>query len=276
LRTLLAVLLALAGVGALKAVGAAGQALPIVGPPAPAGPPTQETPKRRLRPRRVLADLPLVEVHPAAGPKTALMAVLLTGDGGWAVTDKGLSAALAAHGMPVLGWNSLRYFLHPRNPDGTTRDLERILRHYLPVWHREKVVLIGYSFGADVMPFLAHRLPPDLRARIALVALLGPDEKAGFRFHLAEWLGKDSKDTLPVRPELETLRGLPLLCSYGEAEEKSLCRELDPSLAHIHPRPGNHIVGKNYGKIVEEILQLTGLPVPAGAGPGRGKGASRP
>ena len=212
---------------------------------------------RRTRP---LSDLPLVEVHRAVAPRTEQMAVLLTGDGGWAVTDKGLSAELAAHGMPVVGWNSLRYFLHRRNPDGTARDLERILRHYLPTWRREKVVLIGYSFGADVMPFLVHRLPEDLRARVSLVALLGPDEKAGFRFHLSEWLGKDSKDTLPVRPELERLRGMPILCSYGEQEARSLCREIDPGLAKIQVRPGTHIIGKGYGPIAAEILRLTGLP----------------
>jgi type IV secretory pathway VirJ component len=235
-----------------------------------------------LRSKRPLADLPLVEVHPAVAPQTALLAVLLSGDGGWAVTDKGLSKALAAHGMPVVGWNSLRYFLHPRNPDGTAKDLERILRHYLPLWHREKVVLLGYSFGADVLPFLVHRLPEDLEARIALVALLGPDAKAGFRFHLAEWLGKDSPDTLPVRPELEKLRGLPILCSYGQAETKSLCKELDPGLAHVHPRPGSHIVGEHYGPIVEQILELTGLTAPAvpvvpgKPGSGAPQGTSRP
>lgn len=214
---------------------------------------------RRGRRASPLPDLPLHEVHPAVAPRTELMAVLLTGDGGWAATDKGLSAALAARGMPVVGWNSLRYFLHSRNPDGTTRDLERILRAYLPIWQRQKVVLIGYSFGADVLPFLVHRLPPDLRSRIALVALLGPDEKAGFRFHLAEWLGKDAKDTLPVRPEIDALRGLPLLCMYGIQEANSLCKELDPGQARIRSRPGSHIVGKEYGPIVTEILRLTGV-----------------
>lgn len=244
-----------AAVLALLALLGLGDALLAQAPP-PVGPPL---PPLRARPRRALPDLPLIEVHPAVAPKTAHMAVLLTGDGGWAVTDKGLSAELAAHGIPVVGWNSLRYFLRRRSPDGTAKDLERVLRHYLSVWRREKVVLIGYSFGADVMPFLVHRLPADLRSRVSLVALLGPDEKAGFRFHLSEWLGKDSKDTVPVRPELEKLRGMPILCSYGEQEAKSLCREIDPGLAHILARSGTHIIGKAYGGIAAEIYRLTGL-----------------
>src|SRR5881628_1208854 len=106
-------------------------------------------------------NLPLIKV-PAKAPGRDELAVLLTGDGGWAQTDKGLSEALTKGGIPVVGWNSLRYFLKRRDPDRSAKDLERILRHYLPLWHKERVILIGYSFGADVMPFLASRLPPDL------------------------------------------------------------------------------------------------------------------
>ena len=37
----------------------------------------------------------------------------------------------------------------------------------------DKVVLIGYSLGADVLPFMASRLKPDLVNRVVLIALLG-------------------------------------------------------------------------------------------------------
>ncbi|HEY4574832.1 MAG TPA: AcvB/VirJ family lysyl-phosphatidylglycerol hydrolase, partial [Thermoanaerobaculia bacterium] len=55
--------------------------------------------------------VPLVEVPASPSSGRDEMAVLLTGDGGWAVTDRGLSEALAKGGIPVVGWNSLRYFL---------------------------------------------------------------------------------------------------------------------------------------------------------------------
>ena len=105
-------------------------------------------------------DLPLVEV-PAKGPGKAL-AVMISGDGGWAGIDKDVSQALAAKGIPVVGWNSLQYFWTARKPDAAARDLERILRRYLAVWGKQEVLLIGYSFGADVLPFFASRLPADL------------------------------------------------------------------------------------------------------------------
>jgi type IV secretory pathway VirJ component len=207
-----------------------------------------------------LQSLPLVEI-PAllpAGAQRDEMAVLLTGDGGWAVTDRGLSRELAKGGIPVVGWNSLRYFLTRKSPDRAARDLELILRHYLDRWHKQRVILIGYSFGADVMPFLATRLPHDLAARISLLALLGPSGRADFRFHFTELLGKDSRDSLPTLPELERLRGTPMLCVQGAQEKNSYCPQLTGGLtgglATVLVRPGGHIIDKNYGPIATWIL----------------------
>src|SRR5436305_276598 len=158
--------------------------------------------------------VPLIEV-PAQAPGGNELAVLLSGDGGWAVTDKGLADRLTKGGIPVVGWNSLRYFLRRKKPDQVGHDLEKVLRVYLPLWHKEKAILIGYSFGADVMPFMVTRLPPDLADRISLIVLMGPTGTADFHFHPSEWLRKPSDDSQPMLPELEKLRGRKILCAYG-------------------------------------------------------------
>jgi len=207
----------------------------------------------RRQPAGRLARLPLVEV-PSTVPGRDELAVLLTGDGGWAETDRGLSKALAKGGIPVVGWNSLRYFLRTKNPDVAARDLELILRGYLERWQKGKAVLIGYSFGADVIPFLANRLPPDLAERVSLIVLLGPTGRADFRFHVSGLLGKEAKDSLPSLPEIERLRGKPLLCVQGIGEKNSFCPQLPPGLAVRLIRPGGHIVNKNFGPVAAWIL----------------------
>ena len=145
---------------------------------------------------------------PPRGPGGQALAVMISGDGGWAGIDKDVSGALAAKGIPVVGWNSLQYFWTARKPDAAARDLERILRHYLAVWDKQEVLLIGYSFGADVLPFFASRLPADLLGRVRLVALLGPSETADFEFHVTDWLGGGSKGQ-PVLPEVKKLGRAP-------------------------------------------------------------------
>ena len=160
------------------------------------------------------------------------MAVLLTGDGGWAVTDQGLSEALAKGGIPVVGWNSLRYFLTRKEPDRAARDLERVLRVYLPLWHKEKVILIGYSFGADVMPFLANRLPPDLAAKVSLIVLMGPSGAADFRFHPTEWLGKPSPTACRCCRSSRSCAAGEILCAYGRRRRTASapgCRTASPT-----------------------------------------------
>src|SRR5439155_15355406 len=118
-----------------------------------------------------LADLPLVEVRAkVAGPT---FAVLLSGDGGWAGLDKKVAAALAEKGIDVVGLDSLRYFWTERTPQALADDLDRIVRYYAAQWRRTSVVLIGYSQGADVLPFALNRLPPASSQLVTHGVLIG-------------------------------------------------------------------------------------------------------
>ena len=156
-----------------------------------------------------LKDLPLVEV-PANGTVRNQLAVILSGDGGWAGIDRDLAGELADHGLAVVGLNSLKYFWSPRNPNGAAHDLERIPAHYLLAWQKESGILIGYSLGADVLPFMAARLPAELRSRVQLIALLGPSRETAFEFHLSDWIGgSDHSRQYPVAPEVKKLDALP-------------------------------------------------------------------
>ena len=202
-----------------------------------------------------ISDLPLIEVAPS-GPAADALAVILSGDGGWASLDREVGGVLAARGIPVIGMDSLQYFWRRRTPDESAAALERILRHAVGAWPGRRIALVGYSRGADVLPFMVSRLPADLRARIALVALLGPGPSAEFEFSISDWLSSAvGPDALPIAPEAEKLRGLRVLCVYGHDDTESLCRELDPTLATRDERPGNHHFDGGYAAIGARIAQ---------------------
>ena len=205
-------------------------------------------------PAEAVGDLPLIEV-PAPGSQSDTLAVIVTGDGGWGVTDRGIATSLAAHGIPTIGLNSLRYFWAAKTPDQAARDLSRILLHYLETLKKERAVLIGYSMGADVLPFMINRLPADLHSRIKLAVLIGLGSKVEFEFHLRDWFGPLARSgSLPVRPEVEKLKGLRILCFYGRDDNDALCRQLDPALATSLELEGGHRVGRGFERIVESIL----------------------
>ena len=200
-------------------------------------------------------DLPLIEV-PAAGNKSDLLAVIVTGDGGWASLDRQLGKYLASRGVGVIGFNSLQYFWTKRSPDIAAKDLERVLRYYLAAWRTDKAILIGYSLGSDVLPFMADRLPPSLLQQVQSISLVGPGAMAEFEFHLTNWLGTETKNgARPVLPEVEKLKGKKLLCFFGEEESDSLCRKLNASVAMVIPLRGGHHFGGNYQAIAERILK---------------------
>jgi type IV secretory pathway VirJ component len=202
-------------------------------------------------------DLPLIEV-PSKAQGGRAMAVILSGDGGWAGIDKDVAGALAAKGIPVVGWNSLQYFWSAKKPEVAAKDLERVLRHYLAAWDKQEVLLIGYSFGADVLPFFANRLPADLLGKVHLLALLGPGKTADFEFHVTDWLGGGSKGQ-PVLPEVKKLAGHPpVLCLYGAKEDDSLCPEVPAALGRSQVLPGAHHFGGDYDALAALILKEAG------------------
>jgi type IV secretory pathway VirJ component len=200
-----------------------------------------------------VGDLPLVEV-PAKQPAGDLLAVMVSGDGGWAGIDRDVANVLAGKGVPVVGLNSLQYFWSARTPDGAAADLQRIARHYLGAWGKQQLLLVGYSLGADVLPFMAGRLPPDLLGRVRLIALLGPSRMTSFEFHLTDWLGGSGGGDRPVLPEVAKLRGRPLLCLYGQEEKDSLCTEIG-GLGKAVALQGSHHFGGDYPAIADRILR---------------------
>jgi type IV secretory pathway VirJ component len=202
-----------------------------------------------------LKDLPLVEVLPK-DPSGNLLAVILSGDGGWAGIDRELGNTLVHQGVSVVGFNSLQYFWTRRTPDGSAKDLERILRHYLDGWKKEKAILVGYSLGADVLPFMVNRLPHEILARVQGVALLGPGDVVDFEFHLTDWLGISSaRKGYSVLPEVKKLKGIKILCFYGEEEKESLCNVLGADIGKSIILRGGHHFGGDYEAIAETILE---------------------
>ena len=202
-----------------------------------------------------LRDLPL-RIVPAKGPGTDTLAVIITGDGGWTKIDREIARYLGDHGVPVVGLLSIRYFWNRRTPEGAAADLERIINHYRAVWHKERVLLIGYSRGAGVMPFIVNRLAPEVRDRVGLVALLGLGGKIAFQVHWQDYLGSSFEiNDRPVLPELNKLRGVKVLCIYGQAETDTLSKELDPRVVQVVTVPGGHHFGGRYEAVAELILK---------------------
>jgi type IV secretory pathway VirJ component len=201
-----------------------------------------------------VSDLPLVAVR--ATGHTGTLAVFLSGDGGWADIDKQIGEVLAERGIDVVGFDDKAYLRgKQRNAQGTASDVTRAAAHYLQAWNDHRLVLVGYSRGADLLPFVANRVPPSLRSRLALVAMLGMQERASFTYRFSDlWATHSRASDLPIRPELERLRGLNMACVYGRDESESLCRGVDSTLVQPMARPGKHHFDGDYRAIAAWLV----------------------
>jgi len=202
---------------------------------------------------RDMADLPITEVVAAGGDHPDTFGILLSGDGGWAGIDKALSARLARHGLPIVGIDSLRYFWNARTPESTAADLDRVIRRYQAAWKRRRVVLMGYSQGADVLPFILNRLPDETRASVVSAVALSLSTSATFEFHVTNWIGASGDQ--PTLPEVQRLAHAGLVCVSGRDDRDALCPALQPDAYRIVELPGDHHFGGDYDRLTTIVLE---------------------
>lgn len=203
-----------------------------------------------------LAGLPLVEVPAAAGGDT--LAVFYSGDGGWAGIDHGLAQGFVKAGVPVVGYDSLRYFWTKRSPQQAADDLTAVIRHYQAAWGKKRVVLAGYSFGADALPIIVQHLPADIRGQIRGVALLGTDSSGELEFHPGDWLNVGAQDSYAIAPVLSQLKDVPIVCIYGQQEHDDAC-PVFPAQVRKVGLPGDHHFNGDYDAVAHALSTAIGL-----------------
>jgi type IV secretory pathway VirJ component len=203
---------------------------------------------------RRLRRLPLVEERAHKPGRT--FAFVFTGDGNWAMLVRLMSRLLAKQGVGSVGLKARTYLLRHRSPDRVARDVEAVLRYYLRAWEQDRVVLVGLSRGADLLPFVARRLPGDLRERIALLALFSPARTTNFRFRWADLFGYHERpDDVPLLPELQALEGIRILCVNGRRDPAALCPALPPGIAQCVVVDAGHNLARDYRLAARLILE---------------------
>lgn len=199
-----------------------------------------------------LSDLPLAVLPAHSAHDT--MAIVLSGDGGWRDIDRQIAEFLAAKGVPTVGIDSLRYFWSEKSPETIAADLKRIIDHYSDAWQVHSVVLIGYSFGADVLPAAYNRFAADEKARISLVSLLGLSGSAAFEFDVSGWLGVNEDTSHPTMPDVKRIPPGIVQCIYGEEDEDSICAKLEGTGAEIIRTQGGHHFDDDYEALARRIM----------------------
>lgn len=212
---------------------------------------------QRLPPEQKLddaiADLPLTEL-PSANPGGDSLAIVISGDGGWAGFDKALAEALQAKDIDVVGWDSLRYFWQPRTPQSVAADLNKIIAYYMSHWSNKKLYLLGFSQGANVLPFILPLLEPAGRNALAKVELISPEHYAQFEFHLGNWV-HSTEDGMALLPALRDLKDMNIICIFGSGDKATVCPDLVDTNIKVHGFKGGHHLTIDIPDMVDMLLE---------------------
>ena len=152
------------------------------------------------------------------------------------------------------------YFANGHSADEVACDIDSLIEHYAAAWRKDRVVLVGYSRGADAIPFIVKRLPPELQSKVILGAMLAPAQQAEFLYrpfwHLSQIPAQYKH---PTAPELAKGSSVKLLCIHGTKEKGSLCPQLPAEIATNIAIEGGHHFDYDFKALGERIFRASGL-----------------
>jgi type IV secretory pathway VirJ component len=200
------------------------------------------------------SDLPLTLI-PSSVKDYLPLAIFISGDGGWTSFDHTVCEKLAEKGMPVVGIDAQKYFWKAKQPKEASDEISNAVKHYMQQWNKSSFVLIGYSFGACVAPFIANNFAGTLKESLCGVYCISPDETADFEIHISDMLDFSHKEEYDVVSELKKILSLNPVCIFGNEEDIEQRKHFSMTGAKIETLPGNHHFDNDYNALATLICK---------------------
>ena len=163
----------------------------------------------------------------------------ISGDGGLNKFSNSFMQMLNKHGYAVIGLNAKDYFWTQKKPKEAARAIEAAIDESNKQWKRNNIVLIGYSFGADVAPFMLTNFSSGLASKVSRLILLSPSPKTDFEIHVMQMLGwgKSAGESVPA--EINKI-SKPVIFIIGDDEKEFPFAQLTIKNKEIIKMPGGH------------------------------------
>lgn len=181
---------------------------------------------------------------------TKPLVLYVSGDGGLSNSFAPLLKKMNALGFPIIGLNAQSYFWKKKKPQRATEDFTKLLTYYMNTWHCKNYVLVGYSFGADVIPFIKNRLSPEFATMNKSTILMSPSKRTDFEIHILGMIGCEINRGHNIPKEINRMKG-PVAIFFGNEEHKFPVKEITSSNIQFTRLPGGH----HYHSDVDEVVR---------------------
>ncbi len=177
----------------------------------------------------------------------------ISGDGGFNKFSTGLCQSLNKKGYDVYALNARSYFDDKKTPEQTTNDIRNYLIKKLAGRKSRKVVLIGYSFGADVLPFILNRLPKNV-LDVPVSFIMASSGSTDFEIHWSDIFGGNTKRDMDVVTEINKLNDDNIVIINGSDEHELALNKISLKKYTHEVLPGGHHFDGDTEEITNVIL----------------------
>lgn len=132
--------------------------------------------------------------------------IYFSGDGGFNAFSNALCDDFSKNGYNVIALNSKSYFWKKKTSQQTAAFIEPYIQKYFKERRQQSVALIGYSFGADVMPFVYNSLPQAIQKITNKIILLAPSPTTDFEVHMLDMAGSSTTYNMDVAAEINKIQ----------------------------------------------------------------------
>jgi type IV secretory pathway VirJ component len=199
------------------------------------------------------ADVITVSKPQAGKPKI----IIWSGDGGWhSDLDVKLGETFAGLGFEVTGLDTNVWFDKLRTREETAQKLSDMLRAETRNDPRQKIIVLGWSYGADVLPIAYNHLTAAEQKIISNLVLLSGGKLTQLQVTLAERTGL-APGHIPLEPELALIPRDKLICVYSDPEkDNSSCLSEAVKGAKVLEISGGHAFDHDAPMVVSRLMPL--------------------
>ena len=188
-----------------------------------------------------IKNLPIIITNAKSQNSESPLVLLISGDGGWYSFEQSIADNLANLGIPTIGLDSKKYFWKRRSPEETAEDMIMALNYYSKGLGKQSLVLIGYSLGSEIVPFIINRMSAEMKSKIISAVLLSPDISTDFEIHISNMLGMGNRqNTYNVVDEINRMQAVHTLVIFGDGEKTRVPDLLTGTDVKVKKIPGDH------------------------------------
>lgn len=178
----------------------------------------------------------------------------ISGDGGFNTFSSDLCTGIQKAGYTIASLNAKSYFWNRKSPEQATLDIVGYLQKQLKNRKNQDLILVSYSFGADILPFIVNRLPDSLKKNLMAVFLLSPSTSTDFEIHWLDMLGGSNRRDMDVVEEINKMGQQKTISIFGSEEKGFPVNEVRLKNFSNHIIPGGHHFEGNIDTLVK-LLQ---------------------